>query len=145
MLAPVAPGAHVPIRPLCSNMPGPLLPAPQSEAHEATKAQLAAAQEASAALRADLAALQAQHDGACAAKAELVKEKGQLEKRVSTLGGVPGKLWYAWQGLNQAATGLARLIPQCRAQLRRLPACYAAVLHPTWHLLPTIPLTAAGH
>lgn len=62
-------------------MPAPL-PAPQSEAHEATKAQLAAAQEASATLQADLTALQAQHAAACSAKSELVKEKGQLEKRV---------------------------------------------------------------
>lgn len=70
--------AHPHLVPQCL----PLFPAPQSEAHEATKAQLAAAQEASATLQADLTALQAQHAAACSAKSELVKEKGQLEKRV---------------------------------------------------------------
>lgn len=63
-------------------LPCPPCHRPQSEAHEATKAQLAAALESSAALQGELAALQAQHEAACAAKSELLNEKGQLEKRV---------------------------------------------------------------
>lgn len=57
----------------------PSLPA-QSTQHEATKAQLTAAQEAAEKLRAE-------YEAACAAQDEAVKERGQLEKRVRRVGG----------------------------------------------------------
>lgn len=56
---------------------------PQSEQHDAVKAQLQQAQLRATNLEADLASLQAQHHAACNAQTELVQEKGQLEKRVS--------------------------------------------------------------
>lgn len=88
----------------------PTLPALQSEAH---KAQLAAAQQASATLQADLAALQAQHAAACTAKSELVKEKTQLEKRVRS-----------WLG--------ARLMRSCTVEGRRHQLCPTVCLCRTW-------------
>ncbi len=56
----------------------------QNEQNEAAKAQLAAAQEQAQQLQGELASLQAEYEAACAAKAELVKELGQLEKRVGS-------------------------------------------------------------
>ncbi len=56
--------------------------AAQNQQHEATKAQLAEAQAAASRLERELAGLQAEHQAACSAKADLVKERGQLEKRV---------------------------------------------------------------
>lgn len=56
--------------------------AAQNQQHEATKAQLAEAQVAASRLEGELAGLQAEYQAACSAKAELVKERTQLEKRV---------------------------------------------------------------
>lgn len=68
-----------------ANPPGRTPPL-QNEAHEAAKAQLVEAAQQAEALQGDLSSLQAQLEAACSAKAELIKEKGQLEKRVRCQG-----------------------------------------------------------
>jgi chromosome segregation ATPase len=55
----------------------------QNEQHEAMKAQLLHSQQRAQELEGELASLRAEYQAACSAQSELVKERGQLEKRVS--------------------------------------------------------------
>lgn len=55
----------------------------QTEQHEAVKLQLLHSQQGAKQLEGELASLQAEYEAACSAQSELVKERGQLEKRVS--------------------------------------------------------------
>lgn len=57
-------------------------PCLQNEQHEATKKALQEAVQQAAQLQGDLDSLQARFASACAAKSELVEEKGRLETRV---------------------------------------------------------------
>lgn len=67
--------------------------ATQNQQHEATKAQLAEAQAAASRLDGELSSVQAEYEAACSAKAELVKERGQLEKRVRPGAGQVKRGW----------------------------------------------------
>lgn len=86
----------------------------QSQQNEATKAQLAEAQAAAARLEGELSSLQAEYEAACRAKAELVKERGQLEKRVRC-GAWQPRVFPALPGQQRSVRGLLCPVP---AQLR---------------------------
>jgi hypothetical protein len=66
----------------------------QNEQHESVKSQLLHSQQRARELEGELASLRAEYQAACSAQSELVKERGQLEKRVSERRRVVGR-WVA--------------------------------------------------
>lgn len=66
---------------------GPDLPPPPAQSEEAQQfeAKLRQADEKGSLLKAELSSLQAEFAAACSAKAELVNEQAQLQKRVGCL------------------------------------------------------------